>query len=179
MDNQIIKLARIIVVLPIFAILIGCGWTLFTIEYGTQLNLQKSDFTIEDPTNQSEIAHAFIHSVAFNQIDGIKPYIASSEHDDLERLIAQLKLANDRCRIPFDQVLSLSSSSYLKESISIEYACPDENNFIKFTPYILSADIYFFEDEDGHLMIKHWCDTRQGFGNEIGRSCLIKNLTNP
>lgn len=179
MDNQIIKLARIIIALPIFAILIGCGWTLFTIEYGTQLNLQKSDFTIEDPTNQSEIAHAFIHSVAFNQIDGIKPYIASSEYDDLERLMAQLKLANDRCRIPFDQVLSWSASSHLRESISIEYICPDEDNFIKFTTYTLSTDLYFYEDEKGHFMIKHWCDTQQWVSNEIGRSCLIKNLTNP
>lgn len=163
----------------VLSFLVGCGRVVFIFEYGSPLKLQENAFTISDGAGQKEIAYAFIHSVAFHKVDGIKQHVDISEQDDLERLVAQIKPANNHCRIPFDQVLSYSSSSHLKESISIEYICPSEENFIKFNSYVLSTTLYIYEDEKGNLVIKHWCDTSQGSGTEIGLSCHIKNLRNP
>lgn len=170
---------KILILIPIFAILIGCGRIAFVFEFGYPLRLEKSDFTVENPKNQSEIAYTFINSVAFHNIEGIKPYVAESEWGKLNRIVEQIEPATSRCRYPFDPVLSFGTRSQSRESISIHYECPDEESFIKFNTYTLSTTLYFYEDERGHLIIKHWCDTRQGYGTEIGLSCLIKNLRNP
>ncbi|MFK7806098.1 MAG: hypothetical protein AB8G95_30995 [Anaerolineae bacterium] len=165
---------KILILTPILAILIGCGRVAFVFSYGSPLRLEASDFTVEDPKNQDEIAYTFIESIAFHKIEGIKPFVVESKRDDLIKLVNQIEPATNRCRHPFDLVLLGPGSSYkqnLEQKISIQYQCPVEGELMNYRTYFLTATIFFEKDANGHLRIIRWCGVRAWHNEDIGSKC--------
>ena len=106
---------KVIVAIPILVVLIGCGRVFFVFNYGYPIELEESNFTIEDPNSPNEIALTFLRSIAFHQVEGIKPFVEESDLAKLDHWIAQTEQASDRCRYPFDPVLGIGGGHGLEQ----------------------------------------------------------------